>query len=42
MWSLVGTRVVAPVNRRFKWGYLLGAIEVEGAGSEFLYTDGLD
>lgn len=41
MWSLIGTRVVAPVNRRFKWGYLFGAIEVEGAGSEFLYTDGL-
>lgn len=41
MWSLIGTRVVAPVNRRFKWGYLFGAIEVEGAGNEFLYTDGL-
>ena len=41
MWSLRGTRVVAPVNRRFEWGYLFGAIEVEGAGSEFLYTNGL-
>ncbi len=41
MWSLVGTRVVAPVNRRFKWGYLFGAIQVDGSGSEFLYTDGL-
>jgi len=41
MWSLIGTRVVAPVHRRFKWGYLFGAIEVEGSGSEFLYTDGL-
>jgi len=41
MWSLIGTRVVAPVNRRFKWGYVFGAIEVEGPGSEFLYTDGL-
>lgn len=43
MWSLIGTRVVAPVHRRFKWGYLFGAIEVsEGqAGSEFLFTDGL-
>ena len=28
MWSLIGTRVVAPVHRRFKWGYLFGAIEV--------------
>ena len=41
MWSLIGTRVVAPVNRRFKWGYVFGAIEVEGNGSEFLYADGL-
>ncbi len=41
MWSLIGTRVIAPVNRRFKWGYLFGAIEVEGSASEFLYTDGL-
>jgi len=41
MWSLIGTRVVSSVNRRFKWGYVFGAIEVEGNGSEFLYTDGL-
>ena len=41
MWSLIGTRVIAPVNRRFKWGYVFGAIEVEGSGSEFLYTNGL-
>ena len=41
MWSLIGTRVIAPVNRRFKWGYVFGAIEVDGSGSEFLYTDGL-
>jgi len=41
MWSLIGTRVIAPVNRRFKWGYVFGAIEVAGNGSEFLYADGL-
>jgi len=41
MWSLIGTRVIASVNRRFKWGYLFGAIEIDGTGSEFLYTDGL-
>jgi transposase len=41
MWSLVGTRVIAPVNRRFKWGYVFGAVEVDGNGSEFLYTNGL-
>ena len=41
MWSLIGVRVVAPVHRRFKWGYLFGAIEVSDrqAGSEFLFTD---
>jgi transposase len=42
MWSLVGTRVVAPVKRRFQWGYLFGAISVEGGRSEFLYTDGIN
>jgi len=41
MWSLIGHRVVAPVNRRFQWGYLFGAIEVGGGESEFLYTDGV-
>ena len=41
MWSLAGKRVVAPVHRRFKWGYVFGAIEVGGTGSEFMYTDGL-
>lgn len=41
MWSLVGHRVIAPVNRRFKWGYLFGAVSIEGGHSEFLYADGL-
>jgi len=41
MWSLVGHRVIASVNRRFQWGYLFGAIEVESGASEFLYTDGV-
>ena len=39
MWSLIGTRVVAPVNRRFEWGYLFGALEVSNGQSEFLFTD---
>ena len=39
MWSLVGHRVVAPVNRRFDWGYLFGAMEVSTGKGEFLYTD---
>lgn len=41
MWSLIGHRVIASVNRRFQWGYLFGAIEVENGASEFLYTDGV-
>jgi len=41
MWSLVGHRVVAPVNRRYQWGYLFGAIEVGSGESEFLFTDGV-
>jgi transposase len=31
-------RVVTPVERRFEWGYLFGALEVSGGGSEFLYS----
>jgi len=31
--------VVAPVNRRFEWGYLFGALEVSSGQSEFLFTD---
>jgi len=38
MWSLIGVRVTAPVNRRFDWGYLFGAIEVSTGKSEFLHT----
>ena len=41
MWSLVGHRVVAPVNRRFEWGYLFGAIEISTGKSEFFHTDGV-
>ena len=39
VWSLRGTRVIAPVNRRFDWGYVFGALEVESGQSEFLYTE---
>jgi len=38
MWSLIGHRVVAPVNRRFEWGYLFGALEISSGKSEFLHT----
>lgn len=42
MWSLVGTRVVAPVHRRYEWSYLFGAIEIESGESEFLFTEGVN
>lgn len=38
VWSLKGMRVVTPVERRFEWGYLFGALEVGGGASEFLYS----
>jgi transposase-like protein/transposase len=38
VWSLKGLRVVTPVERRFEWGYLFGALEVGGGASEFLYS----
>jgi transposase len=38
VWSLKGTRVIVPVLRKFEWGYLFGALEVGGGGSEFLYS----
>ena len=38
VWSLKGVRVVTPVERRFEWGYLFGALEVGGGASEFLYS----
>ena len=38
MWSLRGKRVVVPVNPTFKWGYVYGALQVGGGGSEFFYT----
>lgn len=41
MWSLKGHRVTAPVKRRFEWGYLFCAIEVEQGASEFFYVDGV-
>lgn len=38
VWSLKGVRVITPVERRFEWGYLFGALEVGGGASEFLYS----
>jgi transposase len=38
VWSLRGTRVVVPVCPAYEWGYLYGALQVAGGGSEFFYS----
>jgi transposase len=38
MWGLRGVPLVAPVHHRYQWGYLYGAIQVGGGGSEFLFS----
>jgi putative transposase len=38
VWSLRGERPVCPVRPGYKWGYVYGALEVEGqSGAQFLY-----
>ncbi len=39
MWSHVGTRVGAPMQRRLDGDTLFGAFEMKGAGGVFHYTD---
>jgi hypothetical protein len=36
VWSLKRVRVVTPVEHRFEWGSLFGALEVGSGASEFL------
>jgi len=38
MWCLRGVRAIAPSRRRYQNGYLYGALEVGGSGSEFLFS----
>lgn len=38
VWALRGERAVAPVNPRYEWGYVHGALQVGGGGAEFFYT----
>jgi len=38
MWTTRGTEVVCPVNKQYKWGYVFGALQVGGAGCEFLLS----
>lgn len=42
MWCLRGVRAIAPSRRRYKNGYLYGALEVGGNSSEFLFTPNLN
>lgn len=42
MWCLRGVRAIAPSRRRYDNGYLYGALEVDGDGSEFLLTPSLN
>ena len=38
VWALRGERVVVPVNPTYEWGYVYGALQVGGGGTEFFYT----
>lgn len=38
MWTTKGTEIIAPVHKRYQWGYLFGAFQVGGAGAEFLFS----
>ena len=42
MWCLKGVRAVSASRRRYQNGYLYGALEVGGHGSEFLFTPSLN
>ena len=42
MWCLRGIRAIAPSRIRYQNGYLYGALEVGGSGSEFLFTPTLN
>jgi len=42
MWCLKGVRAIAPSNRRYDFGYVYGALQVGGGGTEFLFTPNLN
>ena len=39
VWALPGRRVVVPVQQKYEWSYVYGALEVGRAGAEFCYLD---
>ena len=38
VWTTRATQVVCPLQKRYQWGYVLGALQVGGGGSEFLLS----
>lgn len=38
IWTTRGTEVVCPVEKRYQWGYVFGALQIGGGGSEFLLS----
>jgi transposase len=38
MWTTRGSEVVCPVEKRYQWGYVFGALQVGGGGCEFLLS----
>ena len=42
VWSLAGQRVVCPLQRRYQWAYLFGALDVSTGQSEFLHTQSIN
>jgi transposase len=41
-WARRGHRLVLPTQRKYRWGYLYGALELGTGASEFAYWDGVD
>lgn len=39
VWALRGQRVVVPVQQKYEWSYVYGALEVGRAGAEFCYLN---
>ena len=37
-WTLKGYRVTAPLQRKYKWGYVYAAADIVTANAQFLYT----
>lgn len=38
VWTTRGSEVVCPVEKRYQWGYVFGALQIGGGGCEFLLS----